>query len=79
MILEMRVNSKYQIGFPGLYDKGGKDEKNLVPFLISPYSPYLTVDHKPGQKLSAAHRKREQQEAELLGFSPTSKSSNAFG
>ncbi|XP_071526616.1 tuberin-like isoform X3 [Panulirus ornatus] len=71
MILEMRVNSKYQIGFPGLNIKDGKDEGGLVSFLLPCFSPYLTVDHKPGQKLSAAHREREQQEEELLGFSPT--------
>ncbi|XP_071526636.1 tuberin-like [Panulirus ornatus] len=69
MIFDMRANSKYQVGFPRIPDKVADEKEDLFSSLIPPYSPYIMVDHKHGQRLYEAHKEREQQLMEL--YSPT--------
>ncbi|XP_042230186.1 tuberin-like isoform X2 [Homarus americanus] len=68
MIFEMRANAKYQLGFPRTLEKAAEEEEDSVSSLIPPYSPYIVVDHKHGQRLYEAQREREQQHMDL--FSP---------
>ncbi|KAG7164381.1 Pogo transposable element-like 9, partial [Homarus americanus] len=71
MIFEMRANAKYQLGFPRTLEKAAEEEEDSVSSLIPPYSPYIVVDHKHGQRLYEAQREREQQHMDL--FSPLGK------
>lgn len=70
MIFEMRANSKYQLGFSRMFERAGDDEKDSISALVPPFSPYIVVDHKHGQRLHLAHLHKEEEEKELeqLGF-----------
>nr|XP_045602485.1 tuberin-like [Procambarus clarkii] len=60
MIFEMRANARYQLGFPRISGKGAEEEdRDSIASLIPPYSPYIVVDHKHGQRLDEAQRERE--------------------
>ena len=74
MIFEMRANSKYQLGFSKMPERPGEDEKDSIASLVPPFSPYLVVDHKHGQRLHLTqqrdyhkedHEEGEQEEEKL--------------
>lgn len=69
MIFEMRASSKYQLGFPRNFDKSVQEEEDSVTSLLPPFSPYIVVDHKHGQRLYEAQKEREQQQFDM--YSPT--------
>ncbi|KAK8725684.1 hypothetical protein OTU49_010691, partial [Cherax quadricarinatus] len=70
MIFEMRASSKYQLGFPRNFDKSVQEEDDdSVTSLLPPFSPYIVVDHKHGQRLYEAQKEREQQQFDM--YSPT--------
>lgn len=75
MIFEMRANSKYQLGFSRMPDRGEDSNKDSIAALVPPFSPYIVVDHKHGQRLHLAHLHKEEEEEEEeheqehLGFS----------
>lgn len=62
MIFEMRANSKYQLGFSRMPERPGDDAKDSIAALVPPFSPYIVVDHKHGQRLHLAHLQKEEEE-----------------
>lgn len=73
MIFEMRANSKYQLGFSKMPERPGEDEKDSIAALVPPFSPYIVVDHKHGQRLHIArqtehHNAEEEKEEDDLVF-----------
>lgn len=72
MIFEMRANSKYQLGFSRLPERPGEDEKDSIASLVPPFSPYIVVDHKHGQRLHLTrqrdHHSQEEEDEDDLVF-----------
>ncbi|KAK4309742.1 hypothetical protein Pmani_018669 [Petrolisthes manimaculis] len=65
MIFEMRANSKYQLGFSKLPERlAGSEEDGGISMssLIPPFSPYIVVDHKHGQRFYQTQEKQQQQQ-----------------
>ncbi|KAG0720159.1 Tuberin [Chionoecetes opilio] len=80
MIFEMRANSKYQLGFSRMPERAGDDEKDSIAALVPPFSPYIMVDHKHGQRLhlhsQGDHTKDhgDEEEEDELGFNKAMRS-----
>lgn len=64
MIFEMRANSKYQLGFSRMPERAGEANTDSIGALVPPFSPYIVVDHKHGQRLHLAHLHKEEEEEE---------------
>ncbi|KAG7164375.1 Tuberin-like, partial [Homarus americanus] len=69
MILDMRVNSHYQIGFPRLHHEDENSGREADSSMISPFSPFLILDHELNRRVKQAYMRKDQQEVEILGFS----------
>ncbi|XP_045114580.1 tuberin-like isoform X4 [Portunus trituberculatus] len=70
MLFDMRANSKYQLGFSKMPDRPGELEKDSIASLVPPFSPYIVVDHKHGQRLHLTRQKDsgegEEEEEEIM-------------
>ena len=71
MLFDMRANSKYQLGFSKMPERFREHEKDSIASLVPPFSPYIVVDHKHGQRLHLTRQKEagegeEEEEEEII-------------